>query len=465
MSNQNLVPRDNGSGSLGTTLKRWGTGYFKALDVENLSIGTFDAGTQSGSFEGDFSGSFQGNGSGLTDVPSERKFYKLVQSKSDFPAPTSSIITLKDNTVYEINGTVNIGTDRILYGSGSNIIGRNRPDTIVYQGSGSALTSFNNEIRMYRVNVEAPNGTGFDFHGDGSNFLAFHLVGIVDCKYIGNVTNFNGSLMQFSRFSGKSGSRSDNGIIFSGSNMNHITIDTSVFEYFSDTANVVELASNLHAKGGAIGLSVFLDGSNAVAIKVGENVTIDNQFTVVANNFFHDAPNPNVITGSAASGSIGVGHPDWLFRSNSGVQDSAPTANYYIPSSSTALQTTITAQNTPVKVNATTVAKPTIQLFTHSNNRITYTGKRKVTLDLLANLSLSAPNNNQSYRITIAKNGTIVPGTWTLVGANTSGVIYPATVMGSTEVDTGDYIEIYVENRTGTANVTVHSLSVVAIRA
>ena len=43
----------------------------------------------------------------------ERDNYVLVKSKADFPAASGNTITLDENTLYEINGTINLGPDSI----------------------------------------------------------------------------------------------------------------------------------------------------------------------------------------------------------------------------------------------------------------------------------------------------------------------------------------------------------------
>jgi hypothetical protein len=49
MSTQNLVPRNDGSGSLGTSTKKWGNAYFNSMSIDSTLSGSF-----SGSFDGDF---------------------------------------------------------------------------------------------------------------------------------------------------------------------------------------------------------------------------------------------------------------------------------------------------------------------------------------------------------------------------------------------------------------------------
>lgn len=92
MSTQNLVPRGDLTGSIGTTSKRWATGSFGVLLGDGSGItgvtGEWDGSlngnasitgsltvsssavdfTNSTGVSGSFSGSFVGNGSGLTDI-------------------------------------------------------------------------------------------------------------------------------------------------------------------------------------------------------------------------------------------------------------------------------------------------------------------------------------------------------------------------------------------------------------
>lgn len=56
MSTQNLVPRGDGSGSLGTSAKKWGNAYFNSMSVSFSTL------------SGSFSGSYSGDGSSLTGI-------------------------------------------------------------------------------------------------------------------------------------------------------------------------------------------------------------------------------------------------------------------------------------------------------------------------------------------------------------------------------------------------------------
>jgi hypothetical protein len=65
----------------------------------------------------------------------------VVKSLNDFPAPSGSVITLVDNTAYQISGSVNIGTNTIVCGVSNSFFGNDRfNDALVYTGTGDFIT-------------------------------------------------------------------------------------------------------------------------------------------------------------------------------------------------------------------------------------------------------------------------------------------------------------------------------------
>ena len=55
----------------------------------------------------------------------ERLNYKLVEKLSDFPECISDVITLANNTTYEINGDINLGTCRLEAGVNNTLFSSN----------------------------------------------------------------------------------------------------------------------------------------------------------------------------------------------------------------------------------------------------------------------------------------------------------------------------------------------------
>jgi len=65
--------------------------------------------------------------------------HKTVRSLSDFPTPVSSVITLEDNTLYLISGTVDLGTNRIVCGIKNTLRGSDKQNDILISSTTGAM--------------------------------------------------------------------------------------------------------------------------------------------------------------------------------------------------------------------------------------------------------------------------------------------------------------------------------------
>lgn len=63
----------------------------------------------------------------------------LVASLADFPTPVANVITLADNTSYEISGTIDISPNRIVCGTKNIIRGLDRSNDILTSNTAGAL--------------------------------------------------------------------------------------------------------------------------------------------------------------------------------------------------------------------------------------------------------------------------------------------------------------------------------------
>lgn len=125
-------------------------------------------------------------------------------------------------------------------------------------------------------------------------------------------------------------------------------------------------------------------------------------------------------------------------------------------------ETTITTQSTKsavidgnnyVKLAGTTTAGDLTQ-FTHTSNRLTYTGAPTKKFHVSAALSFTTVDNNQIIGLKFAKNGTVVDNTYidrkTGTGADVGAVGMTAII----ELADNDYIEVFAANESGTGNLT-----------
>jgi len=128
-----------------------------------------------------------------------------------------------------------------------------------------------------------------------------------------------------------------------------------------------------------------------------------------------------------------------------------------------AVTTVIGAINTFVKASGTTTSGLYVEKFTNTANRATYNGAISGYFRVTAILTFSSSNNNIiSGRI--AKNGTTSVQSETSVTTDAAGRVENCPVQDIVLLNTNDYIEVFVANKTATNNVVVENLSLIIER-
>jgi hypothetical protein len=92
----------------------------------------------------------------------------LIKSLSDFPTPVGGNITLVANTAYQINGSVNIGTNTITFNSSNIIYGIDKSsDKLIYTGTSTMLINSNKDCSISNITLTASTAGGsvFGFTG------------------------------------------------------------------------------------------------------------------------------------------------------------------------------------------------------------------------------------------------------------------------------------------------------------
>lgn len=131
---------------------------------------------------------------------------------------------------------------------------------------------------------------------------------------------------------------------------------------------------------------------------------------------------------------------------------------------STPAETTIANANEPTKIAGETTASVILSDVTMpQDNRLQHTGDVTRFFKIVVNLSLTAAGNNLIVAGHIAKNGSplvqseqhhkITTGT-DIVGLGLSAVI---------DLAQDDYIEIWIENKTSTDNITIEFMNVAVV--
>lgn len=118
--------------------------------------------------------------------------------------------------------------------------------------------------------------------------------------------------------------------------------------------------------------------------------------------------------------------------------------------SSTA-QTTIAGAGTAVKMAGTTTAFD-VQNFTHSNNKLLYSGAPTSRFFVWASVSLDVATGTDELSVQLFKDGSLITGADSRT-VNTATLPNNVTVMASVSLATNSYVEIYVSNIDTTENI------------
>lgn len=120
-----------------------------------------------------------------------------------------------------------------------------------------------------------------------------------------------------------------------------------------------------------------------------------------------------------------------------------------------ATETAIAVTSTPVACGGTFTVGGSPNFMTETTGgRLTYTGTPTRYFRITCAASMTAAANNQLVGILLAKNGTpINTGCSRQIG--TGADVGAAATVAYTSLATNDYVELYVVNKTSTANVTI----------
>jgi hypothetical protein len=129
----------------------------------------------------------------------------------------------------------------------------------------------------------------------------------------------------------------------------------------------------------------------------------------------------------------------------------------------TPVQTTITTQNVWVKLAGVTELGPSAFTFAMpENNRLQC--NCPVPSRLVASAAVSLQNGSQTdFDVALAKNGDILPETVQMVRFGPGGGAEEAALFGDFLQEQGDFVEIWVRNKTNTGNVTAQALNMRAM--
>ena len=375
----------------------------------------------------------------------------LVSEKADLPAASSGLITLEAGVTYYFTGDVDLTGDRLETGGVLAIIGTSSETASITStglGSGVPLLTSRWTIPIRFITFKDVH-TGFyidDNSGAGAPLAVDWLgVNFSDVTVVGEFGDISNFVYDTGAFLGSQG------LTFTG-DVDTAALNNSLFAGDGSAATIISIESTA-----VVSRRFRMIYSSVVASGSATGINVSTSATIPVEGYILDTVN---FSGGATytTGVVSGGNKSRWIECR-GVRNSAAISSYYMNGNATA--TTIAVVSTPVKAVGTTTSATITQLFTNSTtNRATYNGALTRDFKVSAVMSVESGNNNV-IGLYIAKNGTIVAESEIYITTNAGGRAEAGVCQAIIELVTDDYVEVFVENSTGTSNITVTDLNVI----
>jgi len=412
---------------------------------EIINRGT-TAGDGTGEILFDAFGKVNGN---FTEIYSAIKSgsFVLVDSIDDLPTPSAGAITLVDKTTYLINTELDLIGNRIVSNDAVvNIFGWSSETNSITStglGVGVPLLTSNTTVKLGNITIKNID-TGISLTKNTVMALDWDAVNFENVPNVGTINGVSNFIFT------KSALLNSNGLIFDGT-IDTIGFDNCLFTGNGSASSIVSVAPTATInRRFRITYSAVVAFSSTVGIDFDVSATIPNEAYIL--------DTVNFSGGGTYLQGVQVTDNKTSFSNCVGINNSAEISQYYMNGNAT--QTIINTIGTPVKVDGATSSSLLTQKFTNTNNRATYNGSRTRIFKVTATLSLESGNNNQ-VGVYLAKNGLVSDESEVYGTTSGSGRAENIVVQTLFELSTGDFIEVFAENSTGTTDITVTDLNTI----
>jgi hypothetical protein len=371
----------------------------------------------------------------------------FVNSKSDFPAAVSGVITLAANVTYFITTTVDLTGDRLVGSQNTTLIGGSSENCFLIStglSASTALISSAWSIPMRSLSITHGTALNLDATGNANQAIDWFGVNFTNCATVGLVKSYSNFIMTDCAllnsanmsFDGTMGTVGFDQCLFSG-----IAGQTTL--NFPSTLTITRRIRVIY--------SSFVAFGGATAINVDVNAVIPvESYILITVNF-----------SGGATYVAGVQHDDnkALFQNCKGISNTAEVGQMYFNDNAT--QNAIATQSVFEKIEGTTTASAENEKFSHTSNRLTYTGG--ITREFVVTASCAAQSiqtNATTITIRIAKNGTTIAESEAKATTSATGRSENFYCQALVQLAQNDFIELFIANETNANNLLVTDLNV-----
>lgn len=367
-----------------------------------------------------------------------------VNEVKDFPTEIAGVITLENDVLYHITTNIDLLGSRILCGN-KTILQGNSADTCSIKstglGAGIPLISSTNSFTCRNLNFNSVD-TCFSMLASVPNTfnLVMESTSITGVSNIGLFKNYN--LFSFFRCLISS---SANLII--DETMTIVQFDTTTFLNFANQTVIKVLSTcTISVKLKVTECNFGISGTG-VGIDVHVGASIPGSSYYMSNCFFKFGSS-TFLTG------IDFNDSRSIFFKNYGITNSRTIGSYFLSSGAS----TPLVINVFSKILGTTSPSSLNSKFSHTDNKLTYTGDITETFLVFYSVGLFGTDFD-IINTSVFKNGSQLAGSLAIVSViNTFNLVISAS--WSVELKTNDYIEIYAKNTSGSNAITVNQLTV-----
>ena len=374
----------------------------------------------------------------------------FVDKKSDLPAAVGGVITLEAGRTYFFTANIDLTGDRLATAGVVTILGTSSETaSITSTGLGASVALLTSRYTLpVRFITFKDVGTAIDIDDDaGANAplaLDWYGVNFLNVTTVGEIGGVENFIFDTGAF------LASQGMTFTGS-IGTAAFSNSLFQGDGSAANIISVESTA-----TVTRRFRIIYSSVVAFTSAVGINFSTSATVPVEGFILDTVNFS----GGSTYVTGVQEDD--NKSNwtecRGVRNSASLSSYYM--NGNAVATVISVIGTAVKAAGTTTSAALSQRFTNTANRATYDGAIQRDFKVTAVMSVES-GANAVIGIYIAKNGNLLAESEIYITTNAGGRAEGASCQVLLAMVVTDYIEIWVENDTGTADITVSELNVI----
>jgi hypothetical protein len=358
---------------------------------------------------------------------------------------------LETNTLYEINGTINL--DFPIELNNAYLIGQDSGDDKIVKAAGDIFVGTTGGSIKTLTLTSA--GKVFNIAGGGTQNLIFRDAVVAGSANVGLIDNFSLVFVSIVQFVGNT-----TGIVYKDisklliSNVGWFGNNSGTYEKLQGTFGLVEKQGGFSE---VVGANIGFD--------VSANPTITSDAEIRGVVFTGTVTTGKYVNGYSPSVYTGYNFNNRWSINSSGIPlegDAAATGdvNLDYPVGSGAITTT---SATPVKLVGNTTSANLFRFSTGggTDNKLIYLGSKRRYFRTAATFSFrSSVSTAGVFVFYLAKNGVVINQSKVYCGVSSSD-IDAATILSTVEMSTNDYLEVWVSRYSGTGDVLTASMNMV----